>query len=107
MKENMDQAGLQQLGVWLIGEFGELLINGKTVEMDDTPIKVTETEAIQTIASVMEKYKNQDDKGDIIIQYCLIALSKLTVRFETMKSEIRDLIEPYTESSNIEIQQRA
>ena len=104
MKENMDQSGLQQLGVWLIGEFGELLVNGQTVEMDDTPIQVSESEAIETIANVMNRYKNQNDT---IIQHCLIALSKLTVRFESKKSEIRLLIQPFTENSNIEIQQRS
>jgi AP-1 complex subunit gamma-1 len=107
MKENMDQAGLQQLGVWLIGEFGEMLVSGQTMDIDDTPINVSEAEAVETIAKVMEHYKNRDDKGDVIIQYSLIALSKLTVRFEAMKPEIRELIESCVHNQNIEIQQRA
>jgi AP-1 complex subunit gamma-1 len=107
MKENLEQSGLQQLGVWLIGEFGDLLVNGQTMDMDDTPITVSEEEAIQTIANVMNYYKDKGDKGDIIIQYSLVALSKLTVRFESMKSELRELVQTCTESSNIETQQRA
>ena len=107
MKENMSQSGLQQLGVWLIGEFGELLISGETVEMDNTPINVTETEAIQMISDVMDNYKDKSDKGDIIMQYCLTALSKLTVRFKSQREEIRSLIHSCKKSSVIEIQQRA
>ena len=91
----MSQSGLQQLGVWLIGEFGELLVSGQTTEADGTPINVSQEEAIETIASVIEKYKNDEDKGDNIIQYCLIALSKLTVRFDSMKSRIQELVEPF------------
>ena len=93
MKENMEQTGLQQLGIWLVGEFGELLVNGQTMEMDDTPINVTEQEVVETIANVMDYYKHKGDKGDVIVEYSLVALSKLTVRFESMKNEIRDLIE--------------
>ena len=93
MKENIDQSGLQQLGVWLIGEFGDLLVNGQTMDMDDTPITVTQDEAIQTIANVMNYYRDKSDRGDIIIQYSLVALSKLTVRFESMKPELKELIE--------------
>lgn len=107
MKENMDQAGLQQLGVWLIGEFGELLVSGQTMDIDDTPINVTEEEAVETISNVMKHYKEKDDRGDVIVQYSLIALSKLTVRFESMRTTIQELIESCVDNNNIEIQQRA
>lgn len=107
MKENMDQSGLQQLGVWLIGEFGDLLVNGQTMDMDDTPINVSEAEAVETIKNVMNFYNNKGDKGDVIVQYSLVALSKLTVRFESMKGELRELIESCVHHPNIEIQQRA
>jgi|JI10StandDraft_1071094.scaffolds.fasta_scaffold160878_3 AP-1 complex subunit gamma-1 len=93
MKENIEQSGLQQLGVWLIGEFGDLLVNGQTMDMDDTPITVTEAEAVQTISNVMSYYKDKGDKGDIIMQYSLVALSKLSVRFESMKPELKELIQ--------------
>lgn len=35
MKENLNQVGLVQLGIWLIGEFGELLVNGSTTDLDN------------------------------------------------------------------------
>lgn len=107
MKENMHQSGLQQLGVWLLGEFGELLVNGQTMEMDDTPINVTEEETINTIANIMEFYKDKGDKGEVIIQYSMVALGKLTVRFPSMKHRIRLLIEEHADHPSVEIQQRA
>ena len=38
MKENLNQVGMVQLGVWLVGEFGEMLVNGSSKDTDNTPI---------------------------------------------------------------------
>jgi AP-1 complex subunit gamma-1 len=38
MKENMNQIGLLQLGIWLVGEFGEMLVNGTAKDTDNNPI---------------------------------------------------------------------
>lgn len=32
MKDNINQIGMNQLGAWLVGEFGELLVNGKAID---------------------------------------------------------------------------
>lgn len=44
MRENMNQIGMVQLGVWLLGEFGEMLINGTATDPDGNPIVVEESE---------------------------------------------------------------
>ena len=33
-----------QLGVWLVGEFGEMLVNGKAKDLDNNPIYIDENE---------------------------------------------------------------
>jgi hypothetical protein len=38
MKENMNQIGLLQLGIWLVGEFGEMLVNGTARDTENNPI---------------------------------------------------------------------
>jgi hypothetical protein len=44
MRENMNQIGMVQLGVWLLGEFGEMLINGTATDPDGNAIVVEESE---------------------------------------------------------------
>lgn len=46
MKENLNQIGLVQLGVWLIGEFGEMLVNGTCKNPDGNPLIVDDSEII-------------------------------------------------------------
>lgn len=36
VKDNFAQTGLVQLAVWLIGEFGEMLVNGTCKNADGT-----------------------------------------------------------------------
>jgi len=35
-----------QLGIWLVGEFGEMLVNGTTKDSENQPIIVEESEII-------------------------------------------------------------
>jgi len=46
MKENINQIGLVQLGVWLVGEFGEMLINGTCKNPDGNPLIVADSEIL-------------------------------------------------------------
>jgi len=32
MRDNINQIGMAQLGCWLIGEYGEMLVNGQSVD---------------------------------------------------------------------------
>ena len=97
-----------QLGIWLIGEFGEHLLYGTTLAADDTPIQVDELEVIELFEKVMQEHKQKiGERSEVIVEYALTALSKLTVRFTKSKNRIVELVEGCTESSKIEIQQRA
>ena len=104
MKENLNQTGMVQLGIWLIGEFGEHLLYGTTLAADDTPIQVDEIEVIELFEKVMQEHKQKTgERSEIIVEYALTALSKLTVRFTKSKNRIVELVEGCTESSKIEI----
>ena len=46
MKENLNQVGLVQLGIWLTGEFGEMLVNGQCKNPDGNPIVVEDSEIL-------------------------------------------------------------
>ena len=78
--------------------------------MDGNSTSITEGEIVETIGSAMELYFNttkidlKDGVQQVIVQYGLTALSKLTVRFAHSNEEIRELMDEYTQSHNCEIQ---
>ena len=48
MKDNINQMGMVQLGVWLVGEFGEMLIDGTAKGQDgETLTAVPEDDIIE------------------------------------------------------------
>ena len=46
LKENITQAGLAQLGVWLVGEFGEMLVNGTAKSPEGESIRIPNGEIV-------------------------------------------------------------
>lgn len=55
MKDNLNQVGLVQLGVWLVGEFGEMLTNGSCKNPDGTPLIVDDFEIISIYEQVLKE----------------------------------------------------
>lgn len=85
MKENVNQIGMVQLGIWLVGEFGEMLVNGTARDPDNNPIVVDEDEIIEVFEKILEDHNRKGDRSDTIICWCLTALSKLTIRLKTIQ----------------------
>ena len=80
MKENLNQIGLVQLGIWLTGEFGEMLVNGSCKNPDGNPIVVSDSEIIGIYTAILDDHNKKGDRSDIIIMWGLTALSKLSIR---------------------------
>ena len=71
------------MGVWLVGEFGEMLINGSCKNPDGDPIIVDDSEIIETYEKILSANKATSlttERNDIIVMWCLTALSKLSIR---------------------------
>jgi AP-1 complex subunit gamma-1 len=94
------------LGIWLIGEFGDMLTTGQITDAEE-PIIITEDEIMDMMEGIMEDHHRKGGQSDIIIQYLLTGLGKLTVRLKNSNGRIQALIETQMESINAEIQQRA
>lgn len=107
MKDNVNQMGLVQLGCWLVGEFGEMLIDGSIKDADGRPIVVSDEEILDVYENVLDEHDRKGERSDVIISWTLTALSKLTIRLQGAKSRVKDIIETYKDHANIEIQQRA
>ncbi|VTZ70175.1 AP-1 complex subunit gamma, putative [Plasmodium chabaudi chabaudi] len=168
IKENLDQYALVQVGVWCIGEFGDLLIKEKHIGPDEQVITVVHEDVFDLLEKIVKTYEDNkikelhninikdpihnilynknsgssrsfgvlgcsinnsvsskingnnaniccninennhnDDNNNIIMQYVLMCLNKLTVRFPTHKNKIEKLINKYKQNKCVEIQQRA
>ena len=108
MRENLNQIGMVQLGVWLLGEFGEMLVNPTTTtatSLDTTPVE--ESEIGEILARILDDHARKGERSDTIICWVLTALSKLTIRLKTIQAKAKELIKSYTDHMNVEIQQRA
>ena len=95
-----------QAAIWLIGEFGELLTGAQATDLEGQMTSVTEQDVVSLFSTVMENFANHtnpEKRNDVIVEYGLTALSKLTVRFQSTSEEIRELLDEYSASNKIEI----
>ncbi len=84
MKENLNQIGMVQLGIWLVGEFGEMLVNGQATDPDGNSIVVEEEEIIDIFEKILEDHNRKGARSDTVICWALTALSKLTIRLKSI-----------------------
>jgi AP-1 complex subunit gamma-1 len=92
-----------QLGVWMIGEFGEMLVNGSARDPENNPIVVEESEIMELFEKILEEHTKKGERSDTIICWTLTALSKMTIRLKTISSRVQELLELYSDHMNIEI----
>ncbi len=115
MKENLNQVGLVQLGIWLVGEFGEMLINGTCKNPDGNPIIVDDSEIIGIYEQILTYHNKKGERSDIIIMWALTALSKLSIRIgqtnpinpdnsqTAITERIKKNLKDFTNHMNVEI----
>ncbi|OZJ06718.1 AP-1 complex subunit gamma-1 [Bifiguratus adelaidae] len=105
LKNDISQEALVLAGVWVIGEFGDVLLEAGNFEDDEKLVEVSPANVLSLIRSILSgPYVNQISR-----EYCLTALMKLTSRFNdtVTTSEAKALIGEYSGSLEVEIQQRA
>ncbi|KAG0262171.1 clathrin associated protein complex large subunit [Actinomortierella ambigua] len=105
LKEDISQESLTLAGVWVIGEYGDILVQGGSYEEEELAKEVTESDVIDLLEKVVQgPFANQ-----VLREYVLTALMKLTSRFQSAAStqRVKTLIESYSASIEVEIQQRS
>jgi len=95
LKENINQIGLSQLGVWLIGEFGEILVNGTAKNPEGESIVIPHDEIIDLYQEVLEENTKKGGRSDVVICWSLTGLSKLSIRLPDMKKRIKELVKGF------------
>ncbi|WWC89432.1 uncharacterized protein L201_004356 [Kwoniella dendrophila CBS 6074] len=108
LSNDLSQESLTLAAVWIIGEFGDVLLQGGTIDDGEEVKQVTDTDIIDLLQLVLSSpYTNT-----LIRQFVLTALSKLSVRFTelSMNSQQDRIIEILNKSQSnleLEIQQRS
>lgn len=63
-----------------MGEFGEMLVNGRSVDEIGNSLTIAPDEIIDCFVDVLDENDKKGRRSDIIIMWALTALSKLSVR---------------------------
>jgi len=66
--------------VWLVGEFGEMLVNGTCKNPDGNPLIVPDHKIIGVMEQILNDHNKKGERSDIIIMWTLTAISKLSIR---------------------------
>jgi len=98
-----------QVGVWCIGEFGDLLVaqdKPNDAKGDEESISITVSE-VDTL-DLFEQILRNSITSAVTRQYALTALLKLSSRFsQSSLARIRDMISQFKNSIHVELQQRS
>ncbi|KAI8067399.1 adaptin N terminal region-domain-containing protein [Thamnidium elegans] len=106
LKQDISQEGLVLASVWVIGEYGDVLVDsGNFEEEEGVVIEVTDYSVVGLLESIlMGPYANQ-----VTREYVMTALMKLSSRLSegNAQNKIKELLLQHTVSMEVEIQQRA
>lgn len=94
---------LLQVGLWIAGEFGELLLTREGELPDEEPITLTEADVVDTVESVLRDPAVLPETR----VYALTALVKLSGRLPGQAARCAALIAEFRRSASLEVQSRA
>ncbi|ODN79774.1 hypothetical protein L202_03685 [Cryptococcus amylolentus CBS 6039] len=113
LSADLSQESLTLAAVWVIGEFGDILLQGGTIDDGDEVKQVSDTDLVD----LLEHTLNSPYANSLSRQFVLTSLAKLSVRLSESSStpfpnaglqdRIAALIASYSSNLELEIQQRA
>ncbi|XP_011409718.1 PREDICTED: AP-1 complex subunit gamma-1 [Amphimedon queenslandica] len=101
LRDDISQQPLCQVGIWSIGEYGDLLLADETGS--DTPSEVTEEDVLDVVLKVLKSPQS----SQITRSYAINAIMKLSTRFSSTLPQIKSIISQYCNNLDTELQQRA
>lgn len=112
LQADVSQESLTLVAVWILGEFGDSILQSSSNGiMTDNSEEISDVEVLDLLEMVIKSpYANS-----LIRQYTLTALSKFAIRLGEASSpnaanqveRIRDILSKYSESQDLELQQRS
>ncbi|KAL2855115.1 adaptin N terminal region-domain-containing protein [Aspergillus pseudodeflectus] len=105
LKEDISQEGLTLAATWLIGEYGDNLLQGGQYEEEELVKEVKESD----IVGLFDNILNSTYATQTVVEYIITASMKLTVRMNdaAQVERLRRLLNGRTADLSVEIQQRA
>lgn len=108
LSEDLTQQSLVQVGVWCLGEFGELLLRSSQITLEDTgsqALHVSEGDIISLLSKILRATTTKTSTK----RYVLTAVVKLTGRFQNAQSlqQLKALLLEFKQHLNVELQQRS
>jgi AP-1 complex subunit gamma-1 len=101
LTEDISQQPLCQVGVWSVGEYGDLLLKGDLEE--EEPVEVTEDEVLDVVVKILQSPHSTQLTRD----YAMNTVMKLSTRFTVTLSRIKYILSQYCNNLDVELQQRA
>ncbi|KAG5437559.1 hypothetical protein PCANB_000987 [Pneumocystis canis] len=104
LQKDITQEALTLAGVWMIGEYGKLLLDSYHSSEEKINNDIKESDIIQLLENII----NSEHCSETVMIYLITALMKLTVRIKEQSQieKIYNILTKYSTSSDIEIQQR-
>ncbi|XP_013379309.1 AP-1 complex subunit gamma-1 isoform X3 [Lingula anatina] len=102
MRDDISQQPLVQVATWCIGEYGDQLFAGTSIE-DSEPLDASE----EDVLNVLERALVNNNSTLTSKEYVITAILKLSTRFSSTQPKIQKLIAFYNRSTSVELQQRS
>lgn len=105
LRKDITQESLTLAAAWCIGEFGEALLRGGNYEEEELVQAVHEDEIVDLFSRIL----NSNYATQIVTEYIITSLMKLTTRFSdpAQIERIRRILQSNTANLDVEVQQRA
>jgi AP-1 complex subunit gamma-1 len=105
LRKDITQESLTLAAAWCIGEFGEALLRGGNYEEEELVQAVHEDEIVDLFSRIL----NSSYATQIVTEYIITALMKLTTRFSdpAQIERIRRILQSNSANLDVEVQQRA
>ncbi|UOH79186.1 hypothetical protein LQV05_000176 [Cryptococcus neoformans] len=111
LSSDLSQESLTLATVWVIGEFGDILLQGGTIDDGEKVKQVSDSDLVDLLEHVL----NSPYADSLTRQFVMTALAKLSVRISelstpnrnTLQDRIAVMLASFSSNLELEIQQRA
>lgn len=113
LRADVSQESLTLAGVWVIGEYGDILLQGGTVagsgEDDENTTTTSDAVNEKDVVDLMDNILISPYTNNTIRAFVLTAVTKLATRFSdpSQQARIRGILHQFDQSIELELQQRA
>ena len=105
LQEDISQEAMTLAGSWTIGEYSDSLLSATDMEPGTEMVDITSQNLVELLDSILQSAF----VTPTISEYAITALIKISVRCREARATnaIKSILQRYTSSANVEIQQRA